>query len=342
MRYSCSFSFQAVEETAGGSDFTFRDITVPRSHVKKEGVLCPICKTLQKRFTYHVKKCHKDTITNAVKVFEDKFSKYAAVIRQQRYKHGKNLEEFKEYERQNKKKSRQKQKEENPKKVKAQIKKENDKRRMSTPNNKPLPCALCHTMRLEFVQIDPSVKKRLVDEKANEALQSALSNTNDETECEDLQKLMKQKGTMLVVNNNEEAQTESESEYGGTWEDESDIEDDVRWEKMRPEWLLQWTLKWWKDYERIKRVIRWNIEKGTKDKDERLRWKLRKDDKYVDWLWLDLQKMWKSQDRGDKSEEDLDFLKEYTVQHYKDLLRVEYDYILNRFCTKTCKKPKIE
>ena len=325
-----------------GLDFTFRDITVPRSHVKKEGVLCPICKTLQKRFIYHTKKVHKDAITNATKAFEDKFSKYAAVIRQQRYKQGQNLEEFKEYERQNKKKSRQKLKEDNPKKAKAQIRKENDKRRMSTPTNKPLPCAICHKVRREFVQVHKSVKKRLVNEKAKEALQSALSCTNSETKCEDMKKLLEQKGTILVVNNKEEALTESESEYGGAWEDESDIEEDVDWEKMRPEWLLQWTLNWWKDYARIKRVIQWNIEQGTRDKDERLRWKLRKDDKYVDWLWLDLQKMWKYQDRGDESKDDLDFLKEYTVQHHKDLLRMEYDYILNRFCSKTCKKPMIE
>ena len=44
-----------------------------------------------------------------------------------------------------------------------------------------------------------------------------------------IQKLKGERGTKIVVDNKEEAVTESDSEYGGVWEDESDLEEDVDW-----------------------------------------------------------------------------------------------------------------
>ena len=39
--------------------FVFKGITIPVSHFKKEGVICPFCKSLQKRYISHIKKEHR-------------------------------------------------------------------------------------------------------------------------------------------------------------------------------------------------------------------------------------------------------------------------------------------
>ena len=39
--------------------FVFKGITIPVSHFKKEGVICPFCKSLQKRYISHIRKEHR-------------------------------------------------------------------------------------------------------------------------------------------------------------------------------------------------------------------------------------------------------------------------------------------
>ena len=39
--------------------FVFKNITIPVCHFKKEGVICPFCKCLQKRYISHIKKEHR-------------------------------------------------------------------------------------------------------------------------------------------------------------------------------------------------------------------------------------------------------------------------------------------
>ena len=39
--------------------FVFKGITIPVSHFNKEGVICPFCKSLQKRYISHIRKEHR-------------------------------------------------------------------------------------------------------------------------------------------------------------------------------------------------------------------------------------------------------------------------------------------
>ena len=112
-----------------GSDFIFRDITIPRSSVSKDGVVCPFCNTLEKRPTYHMKKYHSESLINAETIFRAKLKDYLHSIRQQRYKDHQDPEDFKKCETKKKRASRQKLKKMNPKKAKAKVKRENDSRK---------------------------------------------------------------------------------------------------------------------------------------------------------------------------------------------------------------------
>ena len=100
-----------------------------------------------------------------------------------------------------------------------------------------------------------------------------------------------------------------------------------------------------KKYGRVKRIIRWNVEHGTRDEHERLRWKLKKLDKYADWLWLDLQKLCKDQELTSEEtcEDEEKEVKDWALQAFEDLYTLEFEKILCRFCFFcNTKKPKID
>ena len=307
--------------------------------------MCPFCNTLEKRPTYHMKKYHSESLINAETIFRAKLKDYLHSIRQQRYKDHQDPEDFKKCETKKKRASRQKLKKMNPKKAKAKVKRENDRRKGKINGGTLWPCAICHKPRNEFVQIDSRVRKRLIKEKSCAAFKEAQMEKSIEEEQDVIQKLKGERGTKIVVDNKEEAVTESDSEYGGVWEDESDLEEDVDWVQVSPKWLLPWTSTLKKEYDRIKKIIQWNIEKGTREKDVRLRWKLRKVDKYVDWLWLNVHKMWKFQEGGTKDncteDEDKEFLTNHTSDVFEDLLSVEYWHIIKRSCI-PCELPTFQ
>ena len=325
-------------------DFTFgftSTITIPRSDIKEEGVICPFCKKIQKRVISHVSKAHKSEMGTTSKVFGEKLKKYLHSIRQQSYKDRQDPSEFSEKAKIVKRKSRQKLKEENPRKVRINKRKENMNHRRGQTSRPPFPCARCHKFKCHDLELTQQ-QKETMKEKASKSLLKAQTRPHQLEQIEDwIQSSLEGEPSSAleldIKNNREEAETESEAEYGGAWEEESDMEDDIDWPTVNPKWLLLWTWRWRKEYERIQRIIKWNIEYGTREKNVKLKRKLRKTYQYVDWLWLSLQKVLKDWENRPEDEvvddEDKDFLNEM----FKDLLQVETWAILNRFCG-SCEK----
>ena len=346
----CLQASEAANQRMQGPDFDFRDINIPRSNVTQEGVICNLCNTLTKRFTYHVKKCHKDSLTNASKVFESQFKNFLHTVRQQRHKGQQDSKDFRDYERQMKRNSRKRLKAENLKKAKAIRKRENMRRKGRFDGNEVLPCASCFTLEPvhEFLPVGYTYDedKRCINRKATLAFEAAQSLSLEMQPGAITGLAAMEKGTMVVVDNKEEVILQSEVEYGGAWEDESDMEEDVDWKLVRPKWIVGMAAEWAQEFGRIKRVIRWNLDHGTKDKHDRLRWKLRKLDKYADWLWLDLQKLCKEQENisEETCAEEEEETKGWALNVYKSLYTLEYEIILRRFCfwCKGAKKPKID
>ena len=325
-----------------GPDFDFRNINIPRSNVTQEGVICTLCNTLTKRFTYHVKKFHKDSLINGSKAFESQFKNFLNTVRQQRHMGQRDLKELRDSQRQRKRDSRKRLKEENQKKGRANKRKENVSQR------KGLPCAICfkHSPGFPHAGDDFDFEKAMIKRMATLAVEAAHSLAlNPQSDSSEYLAAMEE-GTRMVVNNKEEATTQSDAEYGGAWEEESDMEEDVEWKLVRPQWIVELTAKWAKENGRIKRVIHWNLDHGTKDEHERLRWKLRKLDKYADWLWLDIQKVCKEHENLSKETcaEEEEENKEWALSVFKNLYTLEYEEILCRFCPTFCKrkKPKID
>lgn len=333
-----------------GSGFTFRDITIPRSSVTKEGVTCPLCNTLTKRFICHMKNHHKSSLTNADKVFESQFKNFLNAVRQARHKQQYDPIDIRDQQREMKRNSRKRLKKENPDKAKATRRRENERRRKdSFDSDEGLPCAICLELKPKY-SFPPAGKcldfeRKFIKRQATLAFEAAYSRSV-RTESERILELeAMEKGTQMVVNNKEKAVTETEAEYGGAWEDESEMEDDVDWKQVRPKWLVGTTAEWTKKYGRVKRIIRWNVEHGTRDEHERLRWKLKKLDKYADWLWLDLQKLCKDQELTSEEtcEDEEKEVKDWALQAFEDLYTLEFEKILCRFCFFcNTKKPKID
>ena len=96
----CLQASKAANKRIQGPDVDFRDINIPRSNVTQEGVICNLCNTLTKRFTYHVKKFHKDSLINGSKVFASQFKKFLNTVRQQKHKGLKDPKVLREHERQ--------------------------------------------------------------------------------------------------------------------------------------------------------------------------------------------------------------------------------------------------
>ena len=244
--------------------------------------------------------------------------------------------------------SRKKQKEENPENVKSSKRRENERQRKgSFDSDEGFPCAICFELRPGFPHIGNDIdhEKKVIKRKATLALEAARSESLKAQSDGFPELAAMEKGTRKVVNNEEQATTQTEAEYGGAWEEESDIEEDVDWKLIRPKWLVRMAAEWAKECGRVKRVISWNLDHGTKDEHERLRWKLRKLDKYVDWLWLDLQKLCKDQENlaEETCADEEEKAKNWALNSYKELYTVEYETILCRFCP-FCKrkKPNIE
>ena len=326
-------------------DFTFTDITIPRSDVTEGGVICPFCKKLQKRVISHVAKVHKSEMGNTSKVFGKKLKKYLHSVRHQSWKDRQDSSEFAEKAKIVKRKSRQKLKEENPRRVRINKRKENVNQRKGKTFRPPFPCARCNKFKCDDLELTQQ-QKEVMKEKASKALLEVQTRPDQLEEIDDwiqasLEGDPPSAIELDIKKNKEEAETESEAEYGGAWEDESDLEEDIDWPTVNPKWLLLWAWRWKKEQERIQRIIRWNIEYGTREKDVKLKRKLRKSYQYVDWLWLSLQKVLEDWQKRPEDEVVDDEDKDFLNGMFKSLLQVETWSILNRFCA-TCKKPNLK
>ena len=343
----------AVNEDTDGEEteescFTFKSIKLRSKDVTDNGVLCPLCTTNQKRFIHHMKKMHKESLDRAEKAFENKCKNFLHSLRQQRYKGRQDPSQFAEKGRQKQKKSRKKLKEENPEKVKANRRRAWRRYRYGEdlPNAYYYHCSSCWKKPALSVIKTPAMKKALKT-KAVESVQRAQS-ADISTFHQEQTKEWTQMSTVceeLSKNRKEEAETESEAEFVGTWEGESDLEDEVDWKLIHPQWLLPWTADWRDECDRIKKMVQWNIEHGTRDEDTRLRWKLCKVDKYIDWLWFDVLKMLKAQEgateTASKTEKEKQSLVEQKIEQFRHLLSVGTWLILNRFC-ETCPRANME
>ena len=326
-------------------DFTFTDITIPRSDITEEGVICPFCKKLQKRVISHVAKEHKGEMGSTSKVFGAKLKKYLHSVRHQSWKDRQDSSEFAEKAKLVKRKSRQKLKKENPRRARINKRKENINHRKGQTSRLPFPCARCNKFKCDYLELTQQQKENL-KEKASKKLLEAQTRPDQLEEIDDWiqASLDGEPPSTLeldIKKNKEEAETESEAEYGGAWEEESDMEEDIDWPTVNPKWLLLWALRWRKEYERIQRKIKWNIEFGTREKDVKLKRKLRKSYQYVDWLWLSLQKVLKDWENRTQDEVVDDEDKDYLNEMFKSLLQVETWSILNRFCA-SCEKPSLK
>ena len=325
-------------------DFTFIGITIPRGDIKQDGVVCPFCKTLQKRINGHIKTKHKGKLGSGGKAFERKLKKYIHARRQQSHKERQDPTKFKENHRKVKLKSRQRLKEENPKRVKASKKRENARYRKGVEKTErpPYPCSSCNKFKCGFSKLTKQQKERM-DKKISEAMLEAQSQNIAEEIDEGLYLSIKGGPTSAfekeIKEDNGEAETESDAEFGGAWEDESDLEQDVDWRSVAPKWILLWTQRWRMEQERIKRTIKWNLIHGSQDQHVRLRWKLRKVSQYLDWLWLGLQKEMKDYEDEDETLVLTEKKKESLNWFFKELLLEESDGILNRYCTSCVKSP---
>ena len=287
---------------------------------------------------------HKQKIDRAEEAFKSECTKFLHKARQQRWKDKQDTVTFKEQHRQRNQKLRQKLKEENPKKVKAlrrrQYKRERKGFRKCMPEER---CCVCHKIGFDFVGATPEKienLKRRSAESINRA-QSADINLFQIKETQEWTK-MSVVHEELAKNRQDKAENANEAEYVGAWEDDSDLEDEVDWKKIKPQWLLPWTSEWRKECDRIKKIVQWNIQHGTRERDARLRWKLKKIDKYLDWLWFAQLKMWKWREGPESSEQgEKEYLEEECVSSFKALLIVETWEILNRFCG-SCSRPNIE
>lgn len=323
-------------------DFTFLDITIPRADIKESGVVCPFCKQLQKRINGHIKTKHKGRLGSGRKAFATKLTKYMAARRQQKYKEGQDPAEFKRNHKKVQQKSRLKLKKENPKKVKAKKRRENARyqKGIMKTERPPYPCVSCNKFKCGLSNPTKEEEGEM-DRKASTAMAEAQSEITEEEVNEGLYLGLEDGLTAFekeVIENEEEAETESEAEFGGRWEDESDLEEDVDWKSVAPKWLLLWAHKWRMEQERVKRWVKWNIQHGSQDH-VRLRWKLQKVYQYVDWLWVILQKEMKDF-YGDESESRIlnEEEKESLNWYFKELLLEESRGILNRHCASCQKK----
>ena len=73
--------------------FVFKNITIPVRHFKKEGVICPFCKTLQKRYISHIRKEHRrsnpDISSNEdFEEFEKQMRNFIQKLKQREYREG--------------------------------------------------------------------------------------------------------------------------------------------------------------------------------------------------------------------------------------------------------------
>jgi hypothetical protein len=71
--------------------FVFKSITIPVSHFKKEGVICPFCNSLQKRYISHIRKEHKGANSDIAKSedfasFEEKLRNFMQKLKQREYR----------------------------------------------------------------------------------------------------------------------------------------------------------------------------------------------------------------------------------------------------------------
>ena len=69
-----------------GKGFSFRSIKIPRLSIKENGVVCPLCDTLQKRLMSHIKKVHREDHHND---FETEFRMYMNRLQQEKSREAK-------------------------------------------------------------------------------------------------------------------------------------------------------------------------------------------------------------------------------------------------------------
>ena len=319
-------------------DFTFTDVTIPRGDFRENGVVCPFCQKLQKRITGHIKTKHKGRLGSGDKALATHLKKYLQARRQQKHKERQDPKKFKEIARKVKQKSRQKLKEENPKRMKANKRRENARYQKGILKTKqpPYPCATCNRFKCGFSKLTKQDEETM-DKKVSEALLEAQTQDTAE-EVDEGFYLGFEEGPIStfereIKENEEEAETESDAEFGGTWENESDLEEDVDWQSVSPKWVLLWAQRWKREQERVQRSIKWNIQHGSQDTHLRLRWKLRKVYQYLDWLWLTLQKEFKDYYEDESETKVLsEAEKESLNWFFKELLVEESRGILNRHC----------
>jgi hypothetical protein len=73
--------------------FVFKNITIPVGHFNKEGVICPFCKSLQKRYISHIRKEHRrsnpDISSNEdFEEFEKQIRNFIQKLKQREYREG--------------------------------------------------------------------------------------------------------------------------------------------------------------------------------------------------------------------------------------------------------------
>jgi hypothetical protein len=163
-------------------EFVFKSITIPVSHFKKEGVICPFCKSLQKRYISHIRKEHRsnpDISSNEdFENFEIQMRTFIHKLKQREYREGqkeKDAEGFASKHKEEQRKYVKAKRQLEPEKLKSDQKKWDVKSMEAYAKQferkmryGPIfPCVCCHCLYFEdqVVPFDPDK----IEKKAREA-----------------------------------------------------------------------------------------------------------------------------------------------------------------------------
>lgn len=139
-----------------------------------------------------------------------------------------------------------------------------------------------------------------------------------------------------------EGQNQEDSEPDELFETESDLEEEVNWDLVKPDSLVQWALRSGKVVEEIRERIDWTLDKGTRPEERETRRSLKNFRSILDRQWLRVEKVMKWREGMTSSdcedEEDKGFVKELVEDFQEELEDAKASPLLNRLCY-SCHNP---